>query len=98
MAESPVSSSGDSEANWVASTRPHGSLTLGGVWLWLDLRRLPCFHRSVPLCGACNSQFLWLCVRLVSLLDHEEGLSETQWFLRVCLLSLLDREEGLGET
>ncbi|MQM05358.1 hypothetical protein Taro_038168 [Colocasia esculenta] len=30
MAESPVSSSGDSEAYWLASTRPCGLSTLGG--------------------------------------------------------------------
>ncbi|MQL86151.1 hypothetical protein Taro_018672, partial [Colocasia esculenta] len=45
MAESLFGSSGDSEVYRLASTRPCGLSTLGGVRLWLDLKRLLCFRR-----------------------------------------------------
>ncbi|MQM19390.1 hypothetical protein Taro_052394, partial [Colocasia esculenta] len=46
MAASSVGLSCDSEVYRLASTRSCGLPALGGVWLWLDLKRLPCFHHE----------------------------------------------------
>ncbi|MQL83729.1 hypothetical protein Taro_016224 [Colocasia esculenta] len=59
MAESPVGSSGDSEVYRLASTRPCGLSTLGGVRLWLDLKRLSCFRRGCSEVLAHSYVFAW---------------------------------------